>query len=50
MVIYWALGISKISTFRSERENVDEDILQCGEGDRAVEIDIMQPIGFTFII
>ena len=44
---FWvdALGIQKISTFRSEKENVDEDILQCGEGDRAVEIDIMQPIG-----
>lgn len=37
-------GLEKKSSFRSERENVDEDILQCGRGAFAVEVDIMQPI------
>jgi lactoylglutathione lyase len=34
------LGITPVSTYRSERENVDEDIARCGD----VEIDLMQPI------
>ncbi|KAI9992617.1 hypothetical protein PInf_018060 [Phytophthora infestans] len=34
----------KEGSFRSEKENVDEDILQCGKGPFAVEVDIMQPI------
>jgi lactoylglutathione lyase len=34
------LGLERVSSFRSESENVDEDILRCG----AVEIDLMQPI------
>ena len=34
------LGLERVGTFRSERENVDEDILECG----GVEIDLMQPI------
>ncbi|RLN53102.1 hypothetical protein BBJ28_00015736, partial [Nothophytophthora sp. Chile5] len=37
-------GLTKKSSFRSEKENVDEDILQCGRGPFAVEVDIMQPI------
>ncbi|KAE8894421.1 hypothetical protein PF005_g14586 [Phytophthora fragariae] len=37
-------GLAKKGSFRSERENVDEDILQCGRGPFAVEVDIMQPI------
>ncbi|KAF4318202.1 hypothetical protein BBO99_00007364 [Phytophthora kernoviae] len=37
-------GLSKKGTFRSEKENVDEDILQCGRGPFSVEVDIMQPI------
>lgn len=37
-------GLSRVGTFRSERENVDEDILQVGAGLFAVEIDLMQPI------
>ena len=43
---FWTgtLGIPKISTFKSTNENVDEDILLCGQGDYAVEIDLMQPI------
>ena len=38
------LGLSPQGTFRSERENVDEDILSVGAGPLAVEIDLMQPI------
>ena len=43
---FWSeiLGIPKVDTFRSERENVDEDILRLGEGDNAVEFDLMEPI------
>jgi lactoylglutathione lyase len=38
------LGIPATGTYRSERENVDEDILTIGAGAHAVEIDLMQPI------
>ncbi|CAG9333989.1 unnamed protein product [Blepharisma stoltei] len=43
---FWSnqLGIPKIGNFQSETENVNEDILRIGEGDNAVEIDLMQPI------
>lgn len=43
---FWVelLGLEKVHTFRSEFENVDEDILRIGKGATAVEIDIMQPI------
>ena len=34
------LGLVPHGTFRSERENVDEDIALCGD----VEVDLMQPI------
>ena len=34
------LGVPQTGTFRSERENVDEDILEIA----GVEIDLMQPI------
>ncbi|DAZ96431.1 TPA: hypothetical protein N0F65_006477, partial [Lagenidium giganteum] len=37
-------GLKKKGTFRSEKENVDEDILAIGRGPFAVEVDIMQPI------
>ncbi|ETL50067.1 hypothetical protein L916_00635 [Phytophthora nicotianae] len=37
-------GLTKKGSFRSEKENVDEDILQCGKEPFAVEVDIMQPI------
>jgi len=37
-------GIPKIGDYRSERENVDEDILIVGTGKDVVEIDLMQPI------
>ncbi len=37
-------GLEVTGTFRSERENVDEDILVCGAGAARVEIDLMEPI------
>ena len=37
-------GLATIGTFRSERENVDEDICALGQGAHAVEVDLMQPI------
>ena len=38
------LGVRSTGTFRSEAENVDEDILTLGAGPLAVEVDLMQPI------
>ncbi len=38
------LGVVKTSSFRSESENVDEAILECGVGPFRVEIDLMQPL------
>lgn len=38
------LGVSVIDTYKSERENVDEDIAVLGRGPTRVEIDLMQPI------
>lgn len=38
------LGLAPTGTFRSEAENVDEEILRAGEGEHAVEIDLMQPL------
>lgn len=37
-------GLAETGTFRSEKENVDEDILAVGAGAAKVEIDLMQPI------
>jgi lactoylglutathione lyase len=37
-------GLEKTGDYRSERENVDEDILVVGAGAHKVEIDLMQPI------
>jgi lactoylglutathione lyase len=37
-------GIAATGTYRSERENVDEDILAVGQGAAKVEIDLMEPI------
>lgn len=37
-------GLTKVSSFKSERENVDEDVLRLGNGPFAVEVDIMQPL------
>jgi lactoylglutathione lyase len=38
------LGLEVTGTFRSERENVDEDICSLGQGHYKVEVDLMQPI------
>jgi lactoylglutathione lyase len=37
-------GLTPTGTYRSEAENVDEDVLVVGQGASAVEIDLMQPI------
>ncbi|AWW47999.1 VOC family protein [Polynucleobacter paneuropaeus] len=37
------LGFEYLSTFVSERENVDEDICAIGTGAHQVEVDLMQP-------
>jgi len=41
------LGLSIERTYRSEAENVDEDIAVLGTGPTAVEVDLMQPIDPT---
>jgi lactoylglutathione lyase len=38
------LGLTPIGDFRSEQENVDEDITVAGRGPFKVEVDLMQPI------
>jgi len=38
------LGLTLTGNFRSERENVDEDIAAIGSGPFKVEVDLMQPI------
>jgi len=38
------LGLTLSHDFQSEKENVDEDILTCGEGPLKVEVDLMQPL------
>ena len=38
------LGLHPHGTYRSERENVDEDIVIAGAGPLKVEVDLMQPI------
>ena len=38
------LGVPSVGSYRSERENVDEDILALGERARRVEVDLMQPL------
>ena len=42
----WAdmLGLEVTGNFRSERENVDEDICAIGSGALRVEVDLMQPL------
>jgi lactoylglutathione lyase len=41
------LGLAKTGEFRSERENVDEDIAVAGAGATRVEVDLMQPLDPT---
>ncbi|MES2425220.1 MAG: VOC family protein [Pseudomonadota bacterium] len=38
------LGLEITGTYKSERENVDEDICAIGSGPFKVEVDLMQPI------
>ena len=38
------LGLEVTGTFKSERENVDEDICAIGTGPFKVEVDLMQPL------
>ena len=38
------LGLQVTGTFKSERENVDEDICAMGSGPFKVEVDLMQPL------
>jgi lactoylglutathione lyase len=38
------LGLEVRGSFRSERENVDEDVLELGVAPHQVELDLMQPI------
>lgn len=38
------LGVPTVGRYRSDKENVDEDILALGEGAHRVEIDLMMPI------
>jgi lactoylglutathione lyase len=38
------LGLETAGNYRSERENVDEDIATLGKGAARVEVDLMQPV------
>lgn len=38
------LGVAAVGQFRSESENVVEDILELGSGPATVEVDLMQPL------
>lgn len=38
------LGLEPRGTYKSERENVDEDIAVAGRGPFSVEVDLMQPL------
>lgn len=40
-------GLAKTGDYKSERENVDEDIFVAGLGPFRVEVDLMQPIDAT---
>jgi lactoylglutathione lyase len=38
------LGLEVVGSYRSERENVDEDICVAGAGAARVEVDLMEPV------
>lgn len=46
LAAFWGdiMGLTRVSNFKSEKENVDEDIYRIGSGPYAVEVDLMQPI------
>lgn len=41
------LGVAVTGSFRSESENVDEDIAVIGKGAARVEVDLMEPVDAT---
>jgi lactoylglutathione lyase len=41
------MGLNKTDSFKSEKENVDEDILRIGTGPASIELDIMQPVNIN---
>jgi len=43
---FWVdtLGLTFVHSYKSEKENVDEDICEVGSGPFKVEVDLMQPI------
>jgi lactoylglutathione lyase len=44
---FWGdvLGLTKVKSFKSERENVDEDVMEVGRGLLGkVEVDLMTPL------
>ncbi len=43
---FWVdtLGLTFVHSYKSEKENVDEDICETGAGPFTVEVDLMQPI------
>lgn len=43
---FWVdlMGLNIVGNFKSEKENVDEDIARIGDGPYSVEVDLMQPI------
>jgi lactoylglutathione lyase len=38
------LGLESVGSYRSDSENVDEEILRVGSGEASVELDLMQPV------
>ena len=46
LIFLWQdiFGLKQVGTYKSEPENVDENIFKLGDGTSAIEIDIMQPI------
>lgn len=46
LATFWGeiMGLTRVGDFRSERENVDEDIYRIGAGPTSVEVDLMQPL------
>jgi lactoylglutathione lyase len=46
---FWVdlLGLHPHGTYKSERENVDEEIILAGSGPLAIEVDLMQPVDPT---
>jgi len=38
------MGLKKVHDFKSEKENVDEDVFEMGKGLAMVEVDLMAPL------